>query len=213
VKTRLLSACQAALLVAPMVAIAGAAASPAAVAQTVTRNPQDVEGGTYAVEPMHTRVLFSVWHLQFTTYYGDFTHVSGTLTLSPKDPAGSKVEVKMPVDTVSTTNPKLDGELKSADWLDASKFPTMTYRSTRVTVTGPGAATLDGDLTLHGVTKPVPLAVHFNAAGVNPLDHHYTVGFEATGMIKRSDFGVVKYIPYIGDDVSITISAAFEKQG
>lgn len=205
--TRFLLACRASLLAS---AIAATAASPLALAQGVTsRNPKDAEGGTFAVEPMHTRVLFGVSHLQFTTYFGDFTHVSGTLVLSAKDPARSTVEIQIPVDTVSTTNSDLDAKLKSADWLDAGRFPIMTFRSTQVTMTGPSTATMVGDLTLHGVTKPVTLNIKFNASGVNPGDKKYTVGFDATGVIKRSQFGIVTLLPYIGDDVTLTISAAF----
>ena len=184
-----------------------------AMAQVASRDPAKVEAGAYAVEPYHTRIQFAVSHMGFTTYFGDFTGASGSLTLNPKSGAASALDVSVPVNSVSTTNAKLDGELKSADWLDAAKFPTMSFKSTKVTRSGPNAAKVNGDLTLHGVTKPVTLTVAFNGAGDNPLDKKYTAGFEATGKIKRSDFGVTKFVPLIGDTVDLTISAAFEKQG
>ncbi len=181
-------------------------------AQVASRDAAKIEAGSYAVEPYHTRIQFSVSHMGFTTYFGDFTGASGTLTLNPKSAAASALDVSVPVDSVSTTNAKLDGELKSADWLDAGKYPTITFKSTKVTRAGANTAKVNGDLTLHGVTKPVTLTVTFNGAGTNPLDKKYTTGFEATGKIKRSDFGVTKYVPLIGDMVDITISGAFEKQ-
>jgi len=184
-----------------------------AFAQATVHDASKVDAGTYAVEPAHTRVQFAVSHMGFTNYYGDFTQASGSLTLDPKSGAASKLDVTVPVDTVSTTNAKLDGELKSPAWLDAAQFPTMTFKSTKVTRMGPNGARVNGDLTLHGVTKPVILNVTFNGAGTNPLDKKYTVGFEATGKIKRSDFGVKTYVPLIGDSVDLTINGAFEKQG
>jgi polyisoprenoid-binding protein YceI len=136
--------------------------------------------------------------------------VSGSLNLDPKKPADSALEIHIPVATVSTTNAKLDGELKSDAWLGATQFPEIVFKSTKVTETGKDTAKVTGDLTLHGVTKPVTLAVKFNGAGTNPLDKKYTAGFEVSGKIKRSDFGVKTYVPLIGDDVDLIISAGFE---
>jgi polyisoprenoid-binding protein YceI len=176
-------------------------------------DPSAVRPGAYAIEPSHTRVLFSVSHMGFTTWYGDFTGASGQLVLDPAHPDASRLEVTLPVASVSTTNAKLDSELKSPDWLDAARFPTASFRSTRVTPTGAREADIAGELTLHGVTRPVVLHARFNGAGVNPLDHHYTSGFEVSGVIHRSQFGVTKYVPLVGDDVTLTISAGFEKAG
>jgi polyisoprenoid-binding protein YceI len=193
------------------VVIALGLAAPALAA--AASNPAAVSPGAYKVEPTHTRVLFAVSHMGFTTWYGDFTGASGALQLDPQAPARSHVEVSVPTASVTSTNAKLDGELKGPDWLDAARFPTMTFRSRQVTPTGPNTADVAGDLTLHGVTRPVTLQARFNAAGANPLDNAYTVGFEVSGKIKRSDFGVAKYVPLVGDEVDLIISAAFEKQG
>jgi polyisoprenoid-binding protein YceI len=175
-------------------------------------NPAAVKGGVYAIEPSHTRVLFSVSHMGFTTYYGEFPGASGRLTLDPANLAASALEVSVPVAGVTTTNAKLDEELRSKQWLDAADYPTMTFRSTSITPTGPSTADVAGELTLHGVTRPVVLKAKFNAGGVNILDHAYTVGFEVRGQIKRSDFGVKTYVPLIGDEVDLIISAAFERK-
>jgi len=176
-----------------------------------THDPAKVPAGTYKIEPYHTQVLFSVDHMGFTYFSGNFSGVSGTAVLSPKKPATMSVSVSVPVASVATTSPKLTEELKEPDWLDATKFPTMIFRSTKVMETGPGTADIDGTLTLHGVTKPLTLHAKFIGAGINILSHNQTAGFELTGTVKRSDFGVTKYVPLIGDNVSITINAAFEK--
>ena len=167
--------------------------------------------GTYNVEPDHTEIMFGVKHLGFTTYYGIFSHASGTLVLDPTNPSASRLEVKVPVSSVLTPSSRLNQELQGEQWLNAAAYPDMTFRATKVTLTGVDKAQVDGELTLHGVTRPLTLQAKFNQAGENPLDHHYTVGFQARGVIKRSDFGVKAFVPMVGDDVRVNISAAFER--
>lgn len=174
-------------------------------------NPKAVRTGTYSVEPNHTRVQFTVSHMGFTDWYGDFTGISGSLTLDPAHVAAAKVDIRIPVASISTTNAKLDGELKSADWFDADRYPAIHFVSTHVTPVGANRAVIAGNLTFHGVTRPIALRATFNGAGVNPLDKAYTVGFNATATLRRSDFGVKTYIPMIGDETTLRISAAFEK--
>jgi polyisoprenoid-binding protein YceI len=179
-------------------------------AQEASHDPAAVQAGAYDVESVHTRVLFSVSHMGFTNYYGEFPKVTGSLELKPANIAASSFEIHVPVASVSTGNAKLDGELASDQWLDAGKYPEMVFKSDKVIPTGKDTANVTGNLTLHGVTKPVTLAVKFHGAGVNVLDKEYTVGFDATGKIKRSDFGVKTYVPLIGDDLDLIVSAAFE---
>ena len=187
-------------------------AVPALAQEGPSKDATKVDPGSYSVEPNHTRVTFGVSHMGFTTYYGDFTKTSGTLMLDPKKPDSSDIDVTVASDSVLVPNDKLLGELKSDQWLDAAKYPDITFKSTKVTKTGAETAKVTGDFTLHGVTKPLTLNVRFNGAGTNPLDKAYTTGFDAEGKIKRSDFGVKTYVPLIGDEVDIKISAAFEKQ-
>ena len=179
-------------ILAPMAAgfLAAAVLSAPARAQEVSHSPASVQEGVYSVEPVHTRVLFSVSHMGFTTYYGEFPNVSGSLDLKPKTVGASTLDIHIPVASVSTGNAKLNGELAGDQWLDAAKYPEITFKAEKIITTGKDTANVTGDLTLHGVTKPVTLKVKFNGAGVNILDKKYTVGFDATGKIKRSDFGV-----------------------
>lgn len=194
----------AALLAAPAAALAQAQAAP-------DPNPANVQGGTFQVEPSHTRILFAVSHMGFTTWYGNFTGATGSLTLDPAKLADAKFDITIPANSVSTTNTKLDGELNSSEWFDTAKYPTITFKSEKVERTGDNTAKVTGELTFHGVTRPETLDVTFNAGGMNTFTKQYTLGFNATGTLKRSDFNQSTYVPLIGDDVSLIISAAFVK--
>jgi polyisoprenoid-binding protein YceI len=179
-------------------------------AQAATHQPTAVRPGAYLVEPNHTQIGFSVLHMGFTYYSGSFSNVSGTLQLDPSKLSAAKLDVTIPIGSVATTSTTLDGELKGPQWFDAAKYPSATFTSTKVTPVGKDGAEVAGNLTLHGVTLPETLTVRFIGAGTNPLDKKFTVGFEATGTIKRSDFGVKTYVPLVGDDVRLTIAGAFE---
>ena len=187
------------------------AAAPALAQTPPTRDPAQIQAGTYAVDPGHTQVGFTVSHMGFSNYSGGFSEVSGTLDLQPKTPAQSSLKITVPVASVTTTSAKLTGELKGDQWLDAAKYPDMTFVSTKVTPEGKDKAKVAGNLTLHGVTKPVTLDVTLVGAGVNPLSKKVTVGFDAKGTIKRSEFGVKTYVPLIGDELHLTIAGAFER--
>ncbi len=198
-----------------LTALAGTLAS-AALAQTAApaiHDPARVHAGSYKIDPNHTQVTFGVSHMGFSEYRGRFSGADGTLQIDPKHVASAKLDVSVPVSSVSTTSDKLDGELRSADWLNAGQFPQMRFRSVKVTPTGAGRARIDGELTLHGQTRPVTLQARFMGAGTDPLAKVYTVGFEASGTLNRSAFGVKTYLPLIGDEISLTIAGAFQKAG
>ncbi len=183
----------------------------AQMASPATSDPARIESGAYAVEPNHTQLLFSVSHMGFSTYYGQFSKASGSLNLDSQAPSKSSFEIHVPVNSVTTTSDKLTSELKSDAWLDASADPEILFKSVRVMPTGKGNATVTGNLTLHGVTRPVTLHARLVGGGINPLDKKYTVGFDLTGTIRRSEFGVKSYVPLIGDMVTLTIAGVFEK--
>jgi polyisoprenoid-binding protein YceI len=191
--------------------VAFAVAAPIVAQQADTR-PAAVQAGNYALDHSHTLVRFTVDHFGISEFFGTFPGATGTLSLDPKNVAAAKLDVSVPVATVSTTNATLDGELVGAEWFDAAKYPTMRFVSTKVVKTGVNTADVTGNLTLHGVTKAVTLKAKFKAGAVNPMNKTYTLGFNATGTIKRTQFGVTKYAPLVSDDTQIAITAAFEKQ-
>ena len=169
-----------------------------------------VVAGTYSVDPAHTQLLFTVNHLGFSLYTGAFTNPTGTLTLDPKRPATAKVDISFPIKDVKTTDARLDAHLQAADFFDAAKFPVARFVSTRVVASGTNA-TIIGNLTLRGVTRPVTLKARFIGAGPAPMGPpKLNIGFAATGTIKRSDFGISYGVPLVSDTVELTINAAFE---
>jgi polyisoprenoid-binding protein YceI len=199
VRTRLI------LLLALIASSAGFAAAAGAALDTV-------KVGTYRIETEHTQVGFSISHFGFTHYAGIFSGASGTLRWDPAHPALSSLEVRIAVDSVITTLPKLTELLKGDQWFDVAHFPQATFLSTRVSIDSSGAITIIGNLTLHGVTKLVTLTAYLVGAGVNPIDKMYTAGFAAHGTIRRTDFGVSLYAPALGEEVELSIAGAFELQ-
>ncbi|MCJ2186122.1 YceI family protein [Novosphingobium beihaiensis] len=198
-------------LASALTAVSIVAAAPL-FAQQADTQPAAVQAGNYAIDSSHTLVRFTVDHFGISEFYGTFPGASGTLSLDPKNLASAKLDVSVPVAKVSTTNKTLDGELAGPEWFDAAKYPVMRFVSTKVVRTGDRTADVFGNLTMHGVTHPVVLKAVFKAGAVNPLNKTYTIGFNATGVIKRTAFGVSKYAPLVSDDTTIAITAAFEKQ-
>jgi polyisoprenoid-binding protein YceI len=192
--------------------LAGLTTARLVAAPVAVEGAETPQAGRYKLETSHARVLFSVSHAGLSTWYGEFPGAVGELQLDPSNPARSHLEVSVQTAGVTTTSSILDEELRGAKWFDATRFPTISFRSRTITPTGPHDANVQGDLTMHGITKTVTLHAHFNKAGINPFAKTYTVGFEVSGKIKRSEFGVSEDVPLIGDDVTLIISAPFEKQ-
>lgn len=206
------SAVTAGLLLALATAVPALPAASPAIAQELTQAPAEAQSGRYALDPAHAKVLFSVRHLGFSTYYGAFPALSGTLDYDAKDPTRSRVDITIDVAAVDTSDAELDKHLRSDDFLDAGKTPTARFRSTGVEVTGERTARITGDLTLRGVTRPVVLEATFNQAGVSPVSKVYTIGFDAETVIKRSEWGVSAYVPAVSDEVTLRIGAEFTRK-
>ena len=153
---------------------------------TATRIPGYV-AGTWNIDPVHSEVGFSVRHMMVSKVRGRFTTFSGQL-VTTADPAGSSVTAEIDLSSISTGNEQRDEHIKSADFFEVETYPTMTYRSTGIRVED-GEYTLDGDLTLKGVTKSVPLHLELNGFGADPWGG-YRAGFTATGELNRRDFNV-----------------------
>lgn len=183
--------------------------SPAAQAQT-TQVPAKAKAGAYTLDPGHSKVTWSVTHLGFSTYVGQFSGVSGTMKIDPTNLSATDLQVTIDTNMVGTLDAALDKHLKSPDFLDTAKFPTATFKATKVARTGDRTADITGDLTLHGVTKPVVVHATFNQAGVNFVDKQYSLGFDGKAVIKRSEFGVAGYVPAVSDEVTLQIAAEFK---
>lgn len=164
------------------------------------------QSGTYTLDPTHTDVLVEWTHFGFSKPSAHFGITEGKLVYDADDASKSSVEVSIPVTAIDTFVPKLDEHLKGADFFDAGKFPTATFKSTAVAAAGTNKLTVTGDLTVKGITKPVTLDVTLNGAGEHPMAKKQAIGFSATGTIKRTDFGVGAYAPNVSDDVQLRIT-------
>ena len=161
---------------------------------------------TYKLDPTHTDVLFTWNHFGYSNPSANLNNADGTVVYDEKDPSKSSVEVTLPLSGLDTFVPKLDEHLKSKDFLDAAQFPNITFKSTKVAGAGKGKLTVTGDLTVHGVTKPVTLDVTVNKVGDHPMLKVPAAGFDAVATIKRSDFGVGAYVPNVSDEIKIRIT-------
>lgn len=160
----------------------------------------------YAIDGTHTQVQFTYNHFGLSNITGRFDEVKGTFDFDPANPAKSSIQVEIPIASLSTGVAKLDTHMKSADFFDAEKFPTATFKSTKVTAVGDKKLAVAGDLSIHGVTKPVVLDVTINSIGPHPMKKSPAAGFDATVTIKRTEFGIGKYAPAVSDEVKLAIT-------
>jgi len=191
------------------------------IAQSAPQTPGAVDvtrviAGTYNTDPGHTLIGWRVSHFGFNDYFGIFGDATGTLVLDPAKPNASTVDITIPVGKVTTASTGLTGHLLrpgkeggKADFFGPAPADAK-FVSTSVVAKGT-TAKITGNLTLNGVTKPVVLDTTFSGAGNNPFNKKPTVGFHATSVIKRSEFGISYAVPMISDDVTLDISVAFEK--
>jgi polyisoprenoid-binding protein YceI len=188
------------------------ALSGAALAQAdaLTRNPVEVQAGSYVLDPAHGKITWSVDHMGFSTYVGQFTDVAAHLDLDVRNPAASKLDASVRMDSVRTSHGELDKHLKTADFFDTAKFPSASFRATNVRLVDRDTANITGNLTLRGVTRPIVIKADFNQAGINPVDKQYTLGLDGEAKIKRSDFGINYGLPMLGDEVTLHLEAEFK---
>jgi len=164
--------------------------------------------GTWDIDPLHTEVGFSVRHLMVSKVRGRFTRFEGSFVTAP-DPLNSSASATIDMTSIDTNNPTRDDDLRSKNFFEVDQYPQMTYRSTGLKVDGE-KFTLDGELTAHGITRPLPLRVEVNGFGADPYGNQRS-GFTATGSLNRSDFDMKFNVSLegggvmIGDRIDITI--------
>jgi len=163
------------------------------------------QAGTWQIDPNHSSAQFSVKHLGVSTVRGAFTKVSGSAKYDPADPAKSSVDVTIDASSVDTRVQMRDNDLRSPNFLDVQKYPTILFKSKQAKSMGSGKMQIVGDLTIHGVTKEVLLDVDGPSAQIKDPWGNQRIGASATTKINRQDFGIT-YLPgVVGDDLTITI--------
>lgn len=164
---------------------------------------------SYEIDPVHSRVEFTIRHM-FSKVTGNFGAFKGTVNYDAAAPATSTANVEIDASSIDTNNDRRDGHLKSADFFDVAKFPTLTFTSTKVTPGDDGKFKVEGTLTMHGITKPVVLDASFLGAGPG-MDGAMRAGFEGATKIDRKDYGIIwnkaldQGSTLLGDDVTINL--------
>jgi len=163
--------------------------------------------GTWKIDPNHSSAQFSVRHLGVSTVRGAFTKVSGSANYDPSDSSKDSLEATIEASSVDTRVEMRDNDLRSPNFLEVQKYPTITFHAKRFTAQGAGKLQITGDLTIHGVTKEVMLDVDGPSAPIKDPWGNQRIGISATTKINRKDFGVNGAPGVVGDDISITIDA------
>jgi len=168
---------------------------------------------TWTADKAHSRVGFNVTHLSVAELGGTFNSIDAKLTSAKPDFTDAVIELSADVNSINTDNEQRDKHLQTADFFDAEKFPKLTFKSTSWKKVADKKYKVTGDLTLHGVTKPVVLDVVLNGTSTNPMSKKTIAGFNITGKIKRSDFGVAPSMPaaMLSDEVGLQASTEFAK--
>ncbi|GAB6196905.1 YceI family protein [Lysobacter xanthus] len=161
---------------------------------------------SYAIDANHTSVTASWSHFGLSHPVATFNQVEGTIVYDAQNVGASSVKVTLPLAGLESGVAAFDEHLRGEGFFDAAKYPSVTFASTKVEAVGGKKLRVTGDLTIKGVTKPAVLDVTLNGAGPHPMSKREAIGFDATAVVKRSDFGVDKYAPNVSDEVQIRIT-------
>jgi len=170
---------------------------------------QPVHADEFEVDNSHTSVIFGVSHLGYSITYGRFNEVKGRFTLDPAGPEASTFELMINASSIDTNDAKRDEHLRGPDFFNAAEFQAITFKSTKVAAKATEAGKMievTGDLTMHGVTKPVTLELQKLGEGPGPTGKDFRTGFNCQTKLKRSDFGMANMVGPIGDEIAVTIS-------
>ena len=168
--------------------------------------------GAYTLDKSHASIVFSIKHLGFSDYIGRINEFDAQLNLDGNNPANSRLSVTINPASADTNNAELESKLDGENYFNVAKFPEITFISTEVKPTSRTRGTVTGDLTMLGITRPVTLDVTLNGVGLNSYANAYTVGFSATGTLRRSDWGMKTLVPQVSDEVRLIISAEFNRK-
>lgn len=191
---------------------ASCAALAPALAPNVNSDPTALKPGDYALDRDHAALIFKIGHLGFSKFIGRFERFDVSLDFDDAHPENAKVEAVIDMTSLDIGNDNFANTLMGSNWFDANQFPETTFRSTGIEITGENTGIMSGDLTMHGVTKPVSVEVTFNGGGNDRLRGAYVVGFSAKTKIDRTEFGVDRFPTLVSEMVELEIEAEFKKR-
>jgi polyisoprenoid-binding protein YceI len=175
-----------------------------------TLNLPAIAADSYTIDPRHTFPGFEISHLGFSIQRGRFNRTSGKVILAPESASGS-IQITIDTVSISTGLADLEKHLRSDDFLDAERYPLITFTSDKLSFNKDQLIAVDGKLSLHGITKPVHLTIDHFHCGMNMIAMKNICGANATTIIKRSDFGIDKYAPALADEVKIVLQVEATK--
>lgn len=176
-------------------------------------DPAAAPSGRYVLDPEHASIVFKVDHLGFSRLVGRFNSFSAEIAYDQTRPDESRLEVAIDAASVDMNVPTLDEMLEGDDYFRAGDFPEITFRAEGVEILTEAQGRITGDMTIAGTTRPVSFDVTFNGGANNPFSGRYTLGFHGRGQLLRSEFGLKKWLPVVGDEVTFEIEAEFGHAG
>ncbi|MFT4655812.1 MAG: polyisoprenoid-binding protein YceI [Patiriisocius sp.] len=179
---------------------------------TLQQQVVEIKAGEYTLDKDHAALLFKINHMGFSSYVGRFNEFDVSLDFDPSNIENSRIEAVINMRSIDVNNPAFAETLSGSAWLNTQNFPQAVFRSLSVEKADNELLRVLGELTFLGVTKAITMDVTLNGAGNNPLTRSYTIGFAANLRFKRSDFGLKKFIPVVGDQVEIEIHSEFKRQ-
>lgn len=193
----------------PLIALMGLALAAPALANSTSNDPAKAPAGAYELDKAHAGLIVKIVHMGFSGYTMRFNSLSGGFTYDPANWQATKVSIAIDPRSIDTENPSFSKTV--AGFFEPDKYPAITFNGTGVAGEN-GKGTVTGDLTFHGVTRPVTLDVTFNGSGSGILGVGTRMGFSGTGHIKRSDFGVTNERLFAGDDIDLSFEVEFVKK-
>ena len=168
--------------------------------------------GQYELDPAHTSLIFKISHLGLATFVGRFNKLNATLDFNPKELEQTRLDASVEMASVDTNDNRIDKLLRGRSWFNVGAHPEAIFKTLSINHIEGSTYNFMGELNFLGITHPVELKIEFHGGANNILTGRYTIGFSATGSIKRSDFGMDKFIPAVGDQVDLEIFAEFLRQ-
>lgn len=179
---------------------------------TLNQDIAEIQAGEYKLDKDHAALLFKINHMGFSSYVGRFNVFDVSLDFDPNNIENSRIEAIVDMGSIDVNHPDFAATLNGEVWLDTQRFPQAIFRSLSVEKSTKEKLLVRGELTFLGKTKAVTMVAKLNGAANNPLTRQYTLGFAANLRFKRSDFGLKKFIPVVGDEVEIEIHSEFQRQ-